>query len=178
MPFSGVCELLCAKVPEGQTHQPGPALEDLWRRSCHRGAHPTRRCEKRIWRWNGLTVPARTCDVSDNDDGPAWVEGLPTEPGTYWYFLWEPGTARETRRVRLGTAGEISDGSLMHIVDDFLSESRISKGRYGHIRVDVPEEPEFDRACPDCDGTGKRPGSSWANCYHCEGKAIIERPHP
>ena len=103
-----------------------------------------------------------------------WVEGLPTEPGTYWFFVVD-GPRSRTKQGRSFYSG---NGVLLHVDDDFLY-AREFEGplrRVWHMPLVLPAPPEFDATCPSCKD-GKR--FSWSrepDCIDCRGTGKLGSP--
>jgi len=93
-----------------------------------------------------------------------WIEGLPTEPGDYWFYQISAGH-KSFSRVTQGTAATTGDGSLMCIASDFLRERDFNgtTKRVWHKPLVLPAPPDFDRTCPTCEGKT----SAWKRCYDC-----------
>jgi len=93
-----------------------------------------------------------------------WIEGLPTEPGDYWFYRVRPGY-KSLSRVVQGRSALTGDGSLMYIADDFLWERDFngSTSRVWHMVLTLPKPPEFDRTCPTCKGQNPK----WKRCFDC-----------
>lgn len=93
----------------------------------------------------------------------SWVEGLPTEPGDYWFYKTWPGN-KNLSGVIQGTARPMSDGRLMCIAQDFVREDNFNgtTKRVWHKKLTLPEPPDFDRTCPTCEGK-----KSYRSCFDC-----------
>lgn len=103
------------------------------------------------------------------DDG--WVEGLPTEPGDYWFYRTNPGHM-SLSRVTQGHTSKNTSGSLLSVASDFLYESSFNgtTKRVWHKPLILLASPSFDRTCPTCKDAHK-----WAKerCFDCKGTGEI-----
>ena len=101
-----------------------------------------------------------------------WIEGLPEEPGDYWFYITRPPYEA---RVELGRASISSNGKLMCLATDFIWDKPDPKSnkRYFYRPATVPEPPEFDKTCRACDGNSP----SWRVCGDCNNtrQIITER---
>jgi len=98
---------------------------------------------------------------------PEWFEGLPTEPGDYWFYV---QCADDPPRVLQGRSSMSGSGTLTHIASDFLYAEDFGKpprGRVWHCRLKLPNPPIFDRTCSSCEGSG------YQECCDCRGKGKI-----
>lgn len=113
----------------------------------------------------------KLAEASKTGDGPedGWIEGLPTEPGDYWFYVLHAGYPS---KVKQGRSAYSANGILMHVATDFLypQEYGTPTRRVWHRRLVLPDPPEFDRTCPSCDGKGKK---HYRDCFDCRGKGEI-----
>ena len=109
-------------------------------------------------------------DESELSDAQ-WIEGLPTTPGNYWFYMTRPGYP-SLCKVTQGRTGRMGSGELMHIADDFIYERDWDTPlkRIWHMRLNLPPPPSFDRTCPTCEGTTKY---RWRPCSDCKGTGEI-----
>ena len=93
-----------------------------------------------------------------------WSEGLPTEPGDYWFYRVQAGYKGLSRVVQ-GRSAFSGNGILMHLAGDFMHDRDFNgtTSRIWHMPMTLPEPPEFDRTCPTCKGQNP----SWKRCFDC-----------
>ena len=94
-----------------------------------------------------------------------WIEGFPTEPGDYWFYMTNPGYPNLSRPIA-GRTNRNGQGNLMHVAEDFLRPETFKDAlhRIWHRPLDVPEPPDFDRTCPTCEGK-----KTYTRCFDCSG---------
>jgi hypothetical protein len=95
----------------------------------------------------------------------SWIEGLPTEPGDYWFYQTYPGH-KTLSRVIQGDAALSGNNRLICVAGDFIYAESIDGKlkRVWHKPLKLPDPPEFDRTCPTCKGERR---FSWNRCYDC-----------
>jgi hypothetical protein len=105
-------------------------------------------------------------DTTGND---GWIEGLPTEPGDYWFYDTQSGYAAT---VQQGQSVHSANGVLIHVTTYFLRPEQYGTPlrRVWHKPLVVPDPPVFDRTCPTCKGTKKH---DFNECWDCRGKGKI-----
>lgn len=103
----------------------------------------------------GIAIRSRACSIqsmsitSEGNDG--WVEGLPEQPGDYWFY--EVTAAYPGLSVpKQGRTELCSDGRLMSIARDFIREESYGRPtrRIWHKPLVLPDPPVFDSKCPTC----------------------------
>jgi hypothetical protein len=103
------------------------------------------------------------------DQPPEWVEGLPTEPGDYWFSILR---APHPRYITQGSCFMTANNVVMSVAKDFICPQDINgtTRRVWHMPLYLPPPPSFDATCPSCEGTGKK---EWRECYDCQGKGSL-----
>ncbi len=105
--------------------------------------------------------------ISAENNG--WIEGLPTEPGDYWFYRYRVlRGCKSLSAVEQGSAFVPASGGIMCVAADFLYPQSFNgtTNRVWYKRLVLPVPPNFDRTCPECKGADE-----WVRkrCFHCSG---------